>query len=142
MFKLFRLKLEKELAETKLIYEIEIKKKDAERKILEDSLRADHQLKLTEAVTLLRLDSEQKNKQLELSFQRKMDEFQRGKEQEFLKLKEGLLSDNHNKFNEVISNIHEKGNLTTKFVQELAVKMMEKAPPMRIETKSISATEK
>lgn len=141
MFKLFRLKLEKELAESKMIHEIAIKKKDAELILLEQKLRAEHELALKEAVTLLKLDSEQKISQIKLDYSKKTYASDRAKEQEFLKLKEDLLKENHDKFNQTISKIHEDGNVTTRFVQELAYKMMEKAPATKIETKLITKQE-
>lgn len=144
-------KLRMELKELKHAHTLEIKEKDAEfqrgksqwdedKARLIKELESNHALKLKEVVTLTKLDSEQKVKQLELDSQRKIDALKNENIKEISLLKENLLTDHYNKLSVAMGKLHEEGNHTTRFTQELALKMFESAPKHTVRTEQITGS--
>ncbi len=86
-------------------------------------------LKLKEAVTLAKLDSEQRIKQAQLDADRKMNA-------EVAKLN----SEHYEKLKESMTKLHEEGNANTKFTQDLALKMIGSMPSNKSETKVLTGT--
>jgi hypothetical protein len=132
MFKLINLKWKKEFEELASLHRIMLAEKDAEIKRLERDLLHKHELDLKKAITLQQLNSEQELKQQELNYQRKLDEIEKTKTEEVLKLKEALVKESYDKLSVAMAKLHEEGNLTTKFTQELALKMFEHAPETKV----------
>jgi vacuolar-type H+-ATPase subunit E/Vma4 len=138
--KLFTSKLRMELAEIKHKHTLEIKELTAQielekrhwtedRERLIKKLKDEHDLKLKEAVTMVKLDGQQQAKQAQLDADRKLNlEVQKLTEQHYESLKAAM------------TKLHEEGNVTTKFTQELALKMMQGMPANKSETKVLTGS--
>lgn len=115
------------LEETKASFDRErsVWKEDKER--LRTQLIEEHELKLKEYTTLARLDYEQKTKQIELIAERKINA-------EVAKINK----DYYDKLTDSMKKLHEEGNVTTKFTQELALKMMSSLPANKTTTKVLT----
>lgn len=101
----------------------------SEKQLLENRLKQEHELKLKEAVTLTKLDSEQRIKQVQLDADRVL----------VSKMKE--LNESHYKeLSASMTKLHEEGNVTTKFTQDIALKMFENMPKNSSETKVLTGT--
>ncbi len=87
----------------------------------------DHDIKLKEAITLTQLSGQQQAKQAELNFERKLNEATARLNKEY-----------YDNLTEAMSKLHEEGNLTTKFTQELALKMMGSMPSNKSETRVLT----
>lgn len=135
-----KMQLEIELAEIKHKHKLEIDeakadfvraqtqwKEDKDRLIKQ--LKEDSEIKLKEVVTLTRLDSEQRIKQSQLDADRKVN----AKMEELNKAYYDKLSDS-------MSRLHEEGNVTTRFVQELSLKMLGSLPTNKTETKVLTGS--
>lgn len=108
-------------------FEREHKYWEEDKKRALSTMTQEHELKLKEAITLANLSSQQQAKQAELDFQRKLN-------QETEKLNKNY----YDKLTEAMTKLHEDGNITTKFTQELALKMMESIPSHKSETKVLT----
>jgi hypothetical protein len=108
---------------------------DKKRQIL--ILEEDFERKQDEAISLLKLHSEQKIKQSEIDAQRKIQELEAKHLADIQELKAKLSQDNmaaqaklmqeyYSTLNTALVELHSKGNTTTQFVQELALKMLER----------------
>lgn len=110
-------------------------KEDKERQsvILEEN----HTRKVNEAISLLKLDSDQKVKQIELDHERALqakeikhrEEIQRlltQVAQDRVEFQAKVAQEYYDKLNKALVELHSKGNATTQFVQELAMKMLER----------------
>lgn len=144
MFKLFVLKLKKELEETKALHRIALKEKEAEIDLLKKNAEQEIEMKTREVTSLLKLDAQQKIAKIELDHKKKFEDLRQSSHEETLKLKEQLLLDFQNKFTNAVSKLHEEGNVTTKFVQDLALNMVGNMAPKlpqpvtKMETKIIT----
>lgn len=145
MFKIFRLRIQREIEELKHLHRIQLAEYDAaldrrEKEIVqkEKELAKEHEIKLKETVSLLKLDSEQKTKQLEIDNQRKVDALESSHRKEIAKEKESLLEEHYKKLSEAMAKLHEEGNVTTRFTQDLALKMLEGAPKHKVETRVLT----
>lgn len=143
--------LRMELAEIQHKHNLEIQEKDAafqrERKMwdedkgrLESQLKKDHELKMKEVVTLTKLDSEQRVKQIELDSQRKIDELRNKNIQELAEAKVRLTEEHYEKLNQALVKLHSEGDKNTKFTQELALKMFESAPKHTVRTEQLTGS--
>lgn len=81
-------------------------------------LAKEHDIKLTEAVTLAKLHAEQE-----------IAKVVKDRDEKFNEATEKLLKENYDKMTAALDKLHSDGNFMTKYVQELSLKMMEKAPP-------------
>ncbi len=149
MFKLLRMRAAREIAEIQSMHKIQMLEKEAQLdrvnkdkvsalSIQEKELTKDHELKLKEVVTLLKLESEQKVKQIEIDHIRAIDLLRNQKESEVNKIREELLQDHYNKVSAAMTKLHEEGNVTTRFTQDLALKMFEAAPHQKHTTKVLT----
>lgn len=113
------------------------KELDEDKKRMTKHLTEEFALKEREAIAVLKLDSEQKSKQLELDYQRKSQEKDAKHALEIQKLKTDhandkmtyqtkMVEEHYKKLSEALTHLHSEGNANTKFVQELALKMLEK----------------
>lgn len=132
MFKLFQLKWKKELEELKSIHRIEMAEKDAALERLKKEHQSEFDIRINEATSLLKLQSEQKTKQLEIDYERKVTALRKEMSEDLLKVKEKVLQDGYEKLSVATQRLHEEGNITTKFVQDLAINMMNKAPSAKV----------
>lgn len=138
MFKLFNLKWKAEFEQLKLLHEIEIAKKDAALKLREQELIQKHNLELTEAITLLKLDLQQQMKQKEIDYQKDLNDLKIKMETEKVEYQKRLQEDNYERLKNAMTKLHEEGNVTTKFTQDIAIKMLERVPPAKTEHKYLS----
>lgn len=116
---------------------------DQDKALLVKKLTQEHGLKLNEVVTLTRLHSEQNTKQQELNYLRQIEELKAKSLNEITAVKTRLAEEYYQKLSAALNKLHTEGNMTTKFTQELALKMLEKAPPQtnRIELMKGEITE-
>lgn len=94
----------------------------------EERLKKDHELKLTEAVTLAKLDSQQKVKQAELDRDRQITELRTEHAEELSKVKSDTAEEYYKKLTHAFTEIQLNGSKDSKFVQELALKMFDSMP--------------
>lgn len=141
-FKILRLQVKKEIEELKALHRIELAEKEAALSRREIELKSGHEVKVREVVSLLKLESEQKIKQLELNNQRALDAVKNEAAEAQTRMKEGLLADHYAKLTTAMSKLHEEGNITTRFTQELALKMFESQPVHKTQTKVITGQTK
>jgi hypothetical protein len=153
MFKFLKYKLAAELEQLRSKHRIEIDElvsqhervmKDKDAQMEREFANRKHELELQhkEIVTLLKLDSEQKQKQVELDFKRLLDEKRHELQQEFTDLKEKLIKENYDKLGTELAKLHSEGNQNTKFVQDLAISMLGNVPESKTQVKVISRGEK
>lgn len=127
--RLFTRKLRMELEEVRHKHKLEVdeikaniereKRHWAEDKTREvTNLKKEHDLKLKEAVTLAKLDSEQRIAQAKTDGDKKLND-----------TVEKLTKEHYDRLSTAMTKLHEEGNITTKFTQDLALKMFEKNPP-------------
>lgn len=131
MFKFMKLKLRHELEELKSIHRIEMTEKEAALIRLEKDLKKDNEIKLRETVSLLKLESEQKIKQMEIDKQRAIDKVKTDAALEINEAKADILKTHYEKLSAELAKLHSEGNITTKFTQDLALKMFESMPESR-----------
>ncbi len=126
-----------EIEDLKACHRIEMKEKEAELERTKRDLLQAHELKLREVTSLLKLESEQKTKQLALDYQKRELEIKENAAKQISDFRESELVKNYDKLSSSLSKLHEEGNTTTKFMQELALKTFESGPVTRKETKKI-----
>lgn len=101
---------------------------ERERKEFEERLTKEHELKLTEAVTLAKLDSQQKVKQAELDRDRQLSELRTSQAEALSKVKSDTAEEYYKKMTSAFTEMQLNGDKSTKFVQELALKMFDHKP--------------
>jgi len=89
-------------------------------------LKEDFDRKLNEAISLLKLESEQRIKQAELDCQRRLQHLKEEASKEKMAFQTKLMEEHYKKLNDALVDLHSKGTTTTQFVQELALKMLDK----------------
>lgn len=99
-----------------------------DKKEFEETLKRQHEITLQEAVTLAKLDSQQKVKQAELDRDRQTTELRTVHAEEISKLRSESAENHYNKLTEAFQEIQLNGDKTSKFVQELALKMVDGFP--------------
>ncbi len=99
-----------------------------EKEEFEKRTKSEHELKLTEATALVRLDSQQKVKQAELDRDRAITELRTKHAEELSKVKSDLAQEYYERMTKAFSDIQTNGTQSTKFVQELALKMFDSVP--------------
>lgn len=104
---------------------------ERDRKEFEARLKADSEMKLTEAVTLAKLDSQQQVKQAELDRDRKISELRTEHAEALAKVKADTAEEYYKKMSAAFSEIQIHGDKASKFQQELALKMIEAMPRAR-----------
>ncbi len=152
MFKIFVYKLKKELEEVKSLHRIEMQEKNAAFELLKKQSTQEIEMKTREVTALLKLQSEQKIAQIELdskkasaeialTYEKKANDLEKKSNDKLLALQSKLMQDFQDKFTSAISKLHEEGNVTTKFVQDLALNMLGKNPATKTEVKMITKHE-
>lgn len=149
MFKLVGLKWKREFEQLKSLHDIEMQKKEAQLRFQERELTQRHELALTEATTLLKLDYQQQIKQKELDFQKALQEksieyqkvindLKANQLMEQANFKQKVQDENYERLKNAMTKLHEEGNVTTKFTHDLAIKMLDKVPVAKSEHKYLS----
>lgn len=105
-----------------------LKRFGEERTDFETRLKSEYDLKLQEAVTLAKLDAEQRVRQVELDKSRATSELESKYAKEKSELEQKLSQDYYSKLTAAMADFNANGNVTTKFMQEIAMKVFEKAP--------------
>lgn len=133
-----QLKLDTETAKFSLAkekWEIEkaelIRKSDNAAKEVKDTLEREHKISLQEAVSLTKLESQQKVKQAELDRDREINALKMTQVEELSKVRTQAAEDTFKKLSAFIEEVTMKGDKNTNFVQELALKMFNGAPQPR-----------
>lgn len=116
----------------KAVWEAEKKeitgRNERERKEFEERLTKTQELKLTEAVTLAKLDSQQQVKQAELDRDRQISELRTKHAEDLAKVKSDTAEEYYKKMTSAFTEIQLNGSKDSKFVQELALKMFDSIP--------------
>ena len=111
-------------------------------KIMEDQLQSRFEIKEQETVSLAKLDAEQRIKQLEINNERAINELKSKHSEEILKLQSDhcnalmevekkLNEEYYSKLKKALSDLHTKGNITTDFLKEMTLKMLDRAPALQ-----------
>jgi hypothetical protein len=149
MYSLIKLRAKREIMEIQSIHKIAMAELEAKLNranadkvsslaIQEKELKKSHELQIKEVVTLLKLESEQKIKQIELDHARMANALRAEKDNDVNKIKEELLKDQYDKLSAAMTKLHEEGNVTTRFTQDLAMKMLASAPHQKHTTKVLT----
>jgi hypothetical protein len=132
------------LQEEKAVFEREKKVWEVEKKELADryarekvefegKVKQEFELKTQEAVTLTKLDSQQKVKQAEIDSERKINALQTKHADDLAKVRAETAEEHYKKLTAAFQEMQLHGDKNTKFVQELALKVFEKVPTPRAE---------
>jgi transketolase len=139
VFKLLHLKWKRELEELKQLHDLAMKTKEGELEILRKDLEAEHDRKLREVTSLMRLDGANKEAALKQEYNKTILEMSKEHEEKIINIKHTLMDENYKKLSDAMSKLHEEGNVTTRFTQDLALKMMEGMPKAKVETRVITS---
>lgn len=137
MFKLLKLKVASELAEIKSQHKIEMNAAKAEIDALKLEQEKSNELKIREVTSLLKIEHQQKLAQLQLDKDRSIETIRQNAAEEVLRQKEQLIADSAKRLNDAMTKLHEEGNVTTKFIQEMSLKMLDHVPSHKSEMKFI-----
>lgn len=99
-----------------------------EKEEFENRLQKETEIKLQEATVLNKLDSQQQVKQAELDRDRKISELRTAQAEQLAKVKSDTAEEYYKKMTSAFQDIQTNGTQSTKFVQELALKMFDSAP--------------
>lgn len=138
MFKLIGLKWKREFEQLKALHEIEMAKQNSALAILSTELTKKHELSLLEATSLLKLDYQQQIKQKELDYERKINELKASQLAKEIVFQQKIQDENYVRLKDAMTKLHEEGNVTTKFTQDLALKMLGQMPVAKSEHKYLS----
>lgn len=130
-----RLRLQEEKAvfdREKKVWEVEKKEMvdrfDREKKEFQNKVEQEFSLKTQEAVTLTKLESQQKIKQAEIDKERAINTLSTKHAEELSKIRSTTAEEHYKKLTEAFQEIQLNGDKNSKFVQELALKVFEKLP--------------
>lgn len=116
----------------KKVWEIEkqelLDRSKREQREFEDRLKKDYDIKIQETVTLTKLESQQLVKQAELDKNREVNELRTKSSEEISKVRTELAEEYYNKLTTAFQEIQLKGDVNSRFVQDLALKMFDKVP--------------
>jgi hypothetical protein len=101
---------------------------EQEARDFEKRLQSQHDMKLLEAVTLAKLDSEQKVKQVEMDKLRIESEMKTAHSKALSDLQQKLSEEYHKKLNDALVKFNQEGTITTKFMTDLSLKLLDRAP--------------
>ena len=93
-----------------------------------ESLKREHDLKLQEAVTLTKLESQQKIKQAELDKDREITKLEKEQSKALSELRAKTAEEQFGKFKEIFEEFQMNGDKNSKFIQDLSMKMIENLP--------------
>lgn len=99
----------------------------------EKYLTKDLEIKHNEAITLIKLESQQKIKQAELDRDRGINDLKTEHAEELSTMKSELAEDYYNKLTKAFQEIQLNGDKNSKFVQDMAMKIMDRVPASRTE---------
>jgi len=122
-----------EREKTKWVHEKEqlIDDNSRDKKIFKEELESKAKIEKDEAMALLRLDSQQKIKQAEIDKDRAVQKVEAEADKKYNDQVLSLNQKYHNDLAEALKKFNTDGNATTKFMQDIALKMLEKAPAPR-----------
>lgn len=95
---------------------------------LTSQLKADHDVKLTEAVALAKLESEQEKAQAAIDNKKELLKAEGAFQKELSEYKTKSAKEYYDKITKAQDDLYTKGSTATKFVQDMALTMLEKAP--------------
>ncbi len=99
----------------------------------------DHAIKHQEAISLMRLEAEQKIKQSELDAQRVQSNLISKHTTDIANIESRLMKEHYEKLQAALEELHSKGNITTQFMKELALKLLDQSPKISKQRLSIRA---
>lgn len=130
---------EKEIEELRAKHRIEMGEKEAALKLKEIELEKRFEMRERELVSLLKIEQEQKLKKMEIGYEERLASAKQEFASALLIEKEKLMKESYDKLSNAMSKLHEEGNVTTRFTQDLALKMMESLPTHKVQTKVITS---
>jgi len=98
--------------------------------------------KQTEIITMLKLESEQKLKQAEISFERAKSDLIAKHRSDLATTESKFAQEYYEKLRDSLEELHTKGNITTKFMQDLTMELLAQSPKLnktRVKVKTIAA---
>lgn len=105
-----------------------IDRAERDKKEFESNLKRDLEIKHNEAITLTKLESQQKIKQAELDKDRAINELKADHAGKVAAIQASESEKYHDKLSNALQEITMNGDKNTKFVQEMALKLVDKAP--------------
>jgi len=111
--------------------EMAIDEERSKHRVEMQSKEKEYEIKQQEIITLLKLESEQKLKQAEINFERTKTDLLSSHKMEIAKLESKLAAEYYEKLSNALEEMNSKGNVTTKFMQELTMQMFAQAPKLR-----------
>lgn len=127
------------MQEEKAVFDREKKVWETEKKEMQDRFKRENEeqvnrlkqqseLSLQEAVTLTKLDSQQKVIQLQVDNDRATSVLMTSHATELAKVRTDLAEEYYNKLTQAFTDIQMKGDKNSQFVQDLALKIFDRAP--------------
>lgn len=123
----FEREREKWLEDKERMIRLHEEDKEITLKRLKEELELSHK----ETITLLKLDSQQQIKQAELDRDRAIAKIQAESDNKLNEERRKLQEDQYKKLSTELAKLHSEGNSTTKFIQEMSLKMLEQTPGVR-----------
>ncbi len=105
----------------KAVYEVD-------KKEMEDRLKREMELSKTEAITLMKLESQQKIKQTEIDTQRTINELKALHTEELAKVRTSSAEEYYKRLTAAFQDLQVNGDKNSRFIQDLALKMFDKVP--------------
>jgi len=133
------------LREEKHAHELTKRKYEQDMEQLKDKLEKEHELKMTEATTLNKLESQQKIAQAEIDHKQEVQEMKVKFAKDKAEYESRLNKEYMDKYSEALDELHTKGNITTKFLSDMSLKLLDKTPvgdKLTIENVSTKKTRK
>lgn len=103
-----------------------------EREEFEKKLKAEQELKTQEAITLTKLEAQQKVKQAEIDKERAVNDLKTKYAEDLSKVKSDASEEYYNKLTKAFEEIQLNGDKNSKFVQEMALKIFDKMPSPKV----------
>lgn len=117
----------------RLKQEMVLREKEQEIELSYKKKEQDLDVKLEEIKHLHRMEIEESETRLKNKYEKKLNDMKVDNAEKFTNEKQRMMEDYHKKLDEELTKLHSTGNHQTTFVKDLALKMMEESPSLRIE---------
>jgi len=112
-----------------------------DNKRLEEKLKSEHETKLSEAIAYAKLDAQQTVAQLKMDYEKKINEIKTTHSAEISELRSSLASKYYEDLHQMMTKFNTEGTVTTQFIQQMALGMMEKDKGSQTTVKVLSSNE-
>lgn len=115
---------------------------EKDRQLEENRMKSTYQTQLDQAISLQELNKNQELAKQKNKFDTEMNALKTAHAEELSKTKTDLAQKYYNELHEMVTKFNTEGTVTTKFMSEVAMKLLGSMPASKSEFKMINATEK